>query len=136
MRTVLFTFLPVAVVSLIACGGESSSPQSPAADDVPASRGSGGGNGTSDSKAAPAADDDGGAAADKDAGDKPAQNVDPTCVASCTTSIAPKCGGDATICDEVCTMPADFIACLTAAPSCDKSQWLSCGGGSKKGGSK
>jgi hypothetical protein len=82
----------------------------------------------------PATDSDGGAPAK--GGDKDVPPPDPTCVATCNSSLKAKCSGDDTFCDDVCVgLSATELACLVQAPTCDKSEWIRCapseGGGSK-----
>lgn len=57
----------------------------------------------------------------------PATDPDPACITSCQTNLAPKCMGDATFCNDVCAnYDASEIACLVAAPTCEKSVWQAC----------
>ncbi len=60
-------------------------------------------------------------------GDKAATPADPACVSSCNSGLKAKCSGDATFCEDVCLdLTTAEISCLTAAPTCDKSEWVRC----------
>jgi hypothetical protein len=57
----------------------------------------------------------------------PVQPADPTCVSRCNEGLKTKCQEDDTFCAWLCeTYPAEQIACLAAAPSCEKAEWIRC----------
>lgn len=101
-------------------------------------------NGSSSANAPAATNGDGGAPTDdasapddKGSGGKDVAPADPTCVSQCEAGLRAKCSGDDGFCSDMCSaLPASEIACLIAAPTCDKSQWITCEGGSGGSGGK
>lgn len=141
MRMPTIVSFAVAVLAL-ACGGFENDPptsgQTVKGTD-PAAPGDGksaGGGAATGGKGGATGDADGGT---KGGGDAP---EDPACAASCASTMVAKCGGDPTICDVVCSLTAAEVACLEAAPTCDKAEWVRCeavdsgDAGASKGGSK
>jgi hypothetical protein len=138
MNAHLSTLVGLAVVaSLVACSGATPEPldrgngTGGSASTLPAPAGSPAGTATSPS--APAAPPAKGGAT---GGGTPSADIT-ACAASCTTSLAPKCQGDDAFCADICgsLAPAE-IACVVAAPTCDKSVWVECAsaaGGTGKG---
>ena len=155
----MFTLVAVSLsLSLVACStsykDDPPASGSSASAQTPSTGTSSGGKGGSTAPTASGKEDDAGAtgkpAADGTSGKpgadgtsgKPATDSD--CLATCETTMVAKCGGDTTVCDDVCALTATEIACLEAAPTCDKSVWVSClagndtdaGAGAGKGGGK
>ena len=59
--------------------------------------------------------------------DKQPTQADPACVASCNSGLKAKCEGDDLFCSDVCSFyTAQEISCLSAAPTCDKPEWIRC----------
>ena len=53
--------------------------------------------------------------------------ADPACVVTCKAKLEAKCGGDGDFCADVCaSADADLVGCMSAAPSCEKKEWLRC----------
>ena len=79
---------------------------------------------------APSSNPDGGAPPEKGGGgdgEKEVPPADPQCVASCNSGLKAKCQGDDTFCEDICSFyTAQEIACISQAPSCEKSVWIQC----------
>jgi hypothetical protein len=76
---------------------------------------------------------DGGSSGNGDAA--PASQT--SCVDRCVAKIAPKCDGDKEWCELICEdLTESALTCLEAAPSCDKTLWISCGATGGGGGTK
>jgi len=96
---------------------------------------------------APANTDGGAAPGEKGGGKGEGEELppaDPQCVATCNSGVKAKCEGDDTFCEDICSFytPTE-IACITQAPTCEKSVWVGCiqdegggEGGGKGGGGK
>jgi hypothetical protein len=58
---------------------------------------------------------------------EPEEPADPACVATCTQSVKAKCEGDETFCESICrSITSAQLACLVAATSCTKSDFIAC----------
>jgi hypothetical protein len=135
-------------LSLIACGSsykdEPPTSGSSVSSQTPSSGTSSGGKGGSGDQVASGKGDDAGAAATgKGGADTSGKgSADPDCLTTCEMTMVAKCGGDTTVCDDVCALTPTQIACLEDAPTCDKTVWVTClggddaGAGAGKGGGK